>query len=158
VGIANLERILATAVEENRAPGLLGELYLDVLTNRETWLAAVIKEIGGVVETRTYQADATPFVRVPGVQQRESLAFVLQNLRAGSDFVRPEITARLGPTDQAAWVMDSQKRLLDELLAGERYLRLHDAALMEPSNASRRTLCNGGCGGFSRIQTKEKSA
>jgi hypothetical protein len=139
LGIANLERILATlvatAVEENRAPDLLGELYLDVLTNRETWLAAVIKEIGGVVETRTYQADATPFVRVPGVQQREALAFVLQNLRAGSDFVRPEITARLGPTDQAAWVMDSQKRLLAELLAGERYLRLHDAALMEPANA-----------------------
>jgi hypothetical protein len=139
LGIANLERILATlvatAVEEHRAPDLLGELYRDVLTNRETWLTAVIKEIGGVVETRTYQADATPFVRVPAAQQREALAFVLLHLRAGNDFVRPEIAARLGPTDQAAWVMDSQKRLLDELLAGERYLRLHDAALMEPANA-----------------------
>jgi hypothetical protein len=31
--------------------------------------------------------------------------------------------------------MDSQKRLLDELLAGQRYLLLHDAALVEPANA-----------------------
>lgn len=139
LGIANLLRILDSlvnaAVADGETPVLLGELYDTVLDNRTTWLAAAVMEIGGVEETRILQAGHIPFVRVPVERQRAALAFVVQNLRSGAAFVRPEIAARIGPTSQAAAVGDSNKRLLDALLNGDRYLLLHDAALVEPANA-----------------------
>ncbi len=81
------------------------------------------------------QTGPLPFVRVPVERQRQALDFVLQNLQMGHEFVRPDIAARLAPTDQAAWVLDGDKRLLAALLAGSRYLLLDDAALMEPAAA-----------------------
>ena len=81
LGILNLERLMTRLVDATTEPGgafdQLEASYGVILDERETWLASVIKLVGGVEENRTLAGGGAQFSRVPAERQREAVAFVM---------------------------------------------------------------------------------
>ena len=139
LGIANLERMLDFLVpattREHEGFDLLSRMYRGIISNRTTWLTSAAKELGGVIEQRTLATGEEPFKRVPAVRQREILVFLLENLRQGQVFLRPDIVNRIMPVNAIKPVMDSQNAILDAVLAGGVFKQMMDAAVLEPDKA-----------------------
>ena len=139
LGIANLERMLDFLVpattRDHEGFDLLGQMYRAIISNRTTWLVSAAKELGGVVERRTLAAGEEPFRRVSAERQREILAFLIENLRQAQVFLRPDIVNRVMPMNAIKPVMDSQKSILDAMLAGGVYKQMMDATYLEPEKA-----------------------
>ena len=110
-------------------------MYRGIISNRTTWLTSAAKELGGVIEQRTLAAGEEPFKRVPAVRQHEILVFLLENLRQGQVFLRPDIVNRIMPVNAIKPVMDSQNAILDAVLAGGVFKQMMDAAVLEPDKA-----------------------
>jgi len=140
LGLLNLDRDFSYLVDATTKPGgdfkLLQDTYKVLLDHRYYWLDSVVKEVGGVVETRTMARHGKQFHRVPREYQRKSVRFIMEaGLRTPERFVSPDLLNLFSPLMSVYPVLGRQNKLLDSLLDGSKYLQLRDESQLDPSEA-----------------------
>lgn len=140
LGLDNLDRVMTFILPSTTRLGgdftRLDKMYDSLLSHREFWLSAVIKEIGGVEETRTLAGRSdTQFQPVPRSRSEDALAFTLENLRTPTTLLAPDVMSNIGAFAVSRPLTAQQLGLLADLLDGSRYLILQEQALLNPENA-----------------------
>jgi Met-zincin/Domain of unknown function (DUF5117)/Domain of unknown function (DUF5118) len=141
LGLKNLKIVLKKLVAATTNKGedfsLLEDTYRNVLRHRSLWLAAVAKQVGGVVETRTLGGRGKEsFTRIPYDEQSRAVQFLLTNaFQPPRELLDPAIVNRFKYQGVAGDVMAQQKSLLRSLLSKSRFARLFDAAVLEPESS-----------------------
>lgn len=141
LGLSNLKRVTKKLVPATTAKGkdfeLLEDTYKSVLRHRTLWLSAVMKQIGGVVESRTLGGRGKQsFARVSKKEQARALKFLLEHaLQPPAELLDAAVLNRFRYQGAADDVMSQQERILSGLLSRQRFSRLFDAAVLEPETA-----------------------
>jgi hypothetical protein len=140
-GLKNLDRVLdhmlAATTEKGEDFDLLEEVYQELLDLRMGWLAAVAKQVGGVVEYRTLGGrGGETFVRVSKEKQKEAVKFLLDNaFTTPTKLLNPGLLNQFKFTGAASDIARQQRALLGGLLSANRLARLTDAELLTPDKA-----------------------
>ncbi|MFO0848158.1 MAG: zinc-dependent metalloprotease [Gemmataceae bacterium] len=141
LGLKNLDRVMGYIVDATAEKGenfdLLRETYGELLGHRARWLAAVAKQVGGVVENRTLAGRGTDqFVRVPKDKQQAAVKFLLAaGFTTPSKLIDPKVVNQISYSGVASGIMSQQQQLLRGLLTAARLNRLLDAEVQEPEKA-----------------------
>jgi hypothetical protein len=141
LGLANLDRVLdwlvpaTTRLGENHQ--LLQETYEQLFRLRQNWLGAVVKLVGGVIETRYLggRGDDT-FSRVAKQRQAQAVAFLAEHaFTTPKAWLQPAIVNRFRHYNIADMLLRQQKDLLENLLSERRFRLLSDAEMLAPDQA-----------------------
>jgi hypothetical protein len=141
LGVKNLCRVIEQLVPGTTKLGedymALKNMYEAVLDHWYRWMGAVVKIVGGVVETRTLGGRGEEFFkRVPREEQKRAVQFILdQALTFPKSFLKPEIINRISYFAVDEMVLNRQKALMGALLSGMRYRLLMDGEMMTPEKA-----------------------
>jgi hypothetical protein len=139
-GLANLERVMDWLVPATTRLGedhrLLQETYEQLFRLRQHWLGAVVKLVGGVVETRYLGGRGDDsFSRVPRERQSEAVRFLLQHAFIPPyALLQPAVLNRFRHIHVADLLLDQQKALLELLLSERRIRLLSDAEMLSPDD------------------------
>jgi hypothetical protein len=140
-GLKNLDRVLdhllAATTEKGEDFALLEEVYQELLGQRNGWLFAVSKQVGGVTENRTLGGrGGEAFVRVSKDKQKEAVKFLLENAFATpTKLLNPGLVNQFKFIGAASDIARQQRTLLASLLSSGRLARLTDAELLNPDKA-----------------------
>ena len=140
LGFKNMDRVIGYLLETTTAKGedfeLLRETYSELMGHRSRWLAAVMKQVGGVVESRTLGQRGEQFARIPKDKQQAAVKFLIENAFATpKKLIDPAIVNQFKFSGVASDVMGQQRMLLSGLLNAGRLNRLMDAEVVSPENA-----------------------
>ena len=140
LGLKNLDRVYDYLLKSTTAEGedfdTLREAYQALLDHRNRWLAAVLKQVGGVVETRTLGGRGEQFGRVTKEKQKEAVAFLLANaFVTPKKLLDPAVVNNLKFAGVAADAANVQRQILAGLMAPARLNRLIDAEVLTPDAA-----------------------
>lgn len=139
LGLANLERAMDYLVPAATSPeadyGALAEMYEAAIKTRETWIASVVKLIGGVEDTDILDPTRPRFVRVDRASQEAAVEFLVESLRTPTAFVRPDIFALTSPFTAMDPLILSQTSLLQMYLDLNLFSQLNDNAMVAPEDA-----------------------
>lgn len=139
LGLKNADRVLDLLVPATTKPGeddtLLNEAYRSILSHRANWFGAVTRLVGGVVETRS-MGRGEAFNRVSKEKQKEAVQFLLSNaFTTPAKLLQPALVNRFKYFAVAEDVMNQQRSLLTNLLAGRRFHQMMDAEVLAPDEA-----------------------
>jgi hypothetical protein len=141
LGLKNLDRaadyLLGATAEKGEDYALLKDGYGMLLSHREYWFGAVMKQVGGVVEYRTLagRGDET-FVRVPRERQKEAVKFLNDHaFTTPTKLLNPKVVNQFKYNGVANDIADQQQRWLGQLLGTGRLNRLFDAEVLDPAKA-----------------------
>lgn len=139
LGLRNLERVMETLIDSTTERGddytQLANAYNMAMSMRANLIDGAAKMVAGVIETRALAGRTeAEFAPVPIAQQREALAFVLDQIETPRAFLRPDVGYRLQPNDVIAPLSSQQQGLLAHLLAPEKYRVLADQEMSQPGN------------------------
>lgn len=135
-GMANLERVMDWLIPATTKLGedhkLLEDTYQQLFRLRNNWLGAVVKLVGGVIETRYLggRGEQT-FERVEKQRQQQAVEFLLTHA-----FTTPEallskkVLNRFRYINVADAVLQQQKSILESLLSWRRFRQLADAEML----------------------------
>ncbi|NBU75276.1 MAG: DUF5117 domain-containing protein [Planctomycetes bacterium] len=141
LGLKNVDKVMDHLIEATTTKGedfaLLEETYKEIVSARGKWLAAVAKQVGGVVENRSLGGRGNDvFVRVPEDKQRAAVKFLLDNaFTTPVKLVNPALVNMfkyIGPANEIAL---QQRSLLNSLLSPSLMGRLFDAELQAAEKA-----------------------
>lgn len=133
LGIKNTDRVLDHLLQATTTKGedysLLEETWKEIVAARGKWLAAVAKQVGGVIENRTLGGRGSEtFVRVPEDKQRAAVKFLLDNaFNTPGKLVNPAIVNLFRYSGNTSEVANQQRGLLNTLLSSSVMGRLFDA-------------------------------
>ena len=138
LSIASLERAAARLIPATTRLGedyeALEQTYVRLLSQRTAYVSSVVKMIGGVRENRIMGGrGGDTFTRTSPKEQREAIRFLLDEaLVTPKWLVDPKILNRISMVDVAAPVVNSQKRILAEMLQPVRFRVLEDVESLSP--------------------------
>ena len=140
LGFKNLDRVFGYLVKSTTTEGedfeVLREAYGAILTHKRNWMNAVLKQVGGVVETRTLGGRGEQFTRVPKEKQKEAVDFIVKyGFHADPKMLDPAIINTLKYSGVADDTISMQRSLLTGLLSGNRLNRLLDMEVLAPEKA-----------------------
>ena len=140
LGYKNLDRDMEWLLKATTAKGedfdTLREAYNAILSHRNLWMGAVVKQVGGVVESRTLGQSGEQFTRVTKDKQKEAVKFVVeQGLTVPKKLVDPAVLNNLKYTGVASDTMGFQASLIRQLLAAARLNRLLDGEVFDGDKA-----------------------
>lgn len=133
LGLKNTDRVLDHLVEATTSKGedysLLEDTWKEIASTRSKWLAAVAKQVGGVVENRTLGGrGGETFTRVPEDKQRAAVKFLIENaFSTPAKLVNPAIVNQFRYAGNTSEVANQQRGLLNTLLSPTVMGRLFDA-------------------------------
>jgi hypothetical protein len=129
-GIKNLARIVPNLVEWSKENGEsyqeLEELYGNVVSQYRRYIGHVSKNIGGIYDDpKTYDMPGNQFTVVPKSLQKEAVAFLSDQLFKTPNWMLDQsILAKIKPENGVEAIKDIQDKTLENLLAGDRLVRL----------------------------------
>jgi hypothetical protein len=138
LSIASLERAAARLIPATTRLGedyeTLEQTYVRLLGQRTAYVSSVVKLIGGVRENRVMGGRGTDtFTRTSLKEQRAAIRFLLDEaLVTPKWLVDPRVLNRISMVDVAAPVVNSQKRILGEMLQPVRFRVLEDVESLSP--------------------------
>jgi hypothetical protein len=138
LSIASLERAAARLIPATTRLGedyeALEQTYARLLGQRTAYVSSVVKLIGGVRENRFLGGrGGDTFTRTSPKEQREAIRFLLDEaLVTPKWLVDPKVLNRISMVDVAAPVVNSQKRILAEMLQPVRFRVLEDVESLSP--------------------------
>jgi hypothetical protein len=141
LGVKNLDRVFEQLVPGTTKLGedfmALKDMYEAVLDHWHRWMGAVVKIVGGVVETRTLGGrGGEAFMRVRREEQKRAVQFLLdQAFTPPKVFLKPEIINQIVYFAVDDYWFSRQKTLMETLLSGMRYRLLMDGEMMAPGKA-----------------------
>jgi hypothetical protein len=129
--------IVTATTEKGEDFELLREAYGELLGHRARWLAAVVKQVGGVVENRTLAGrDTEQFTRVTKEKQRAAVKFLNEAaFTTPTKLIDPKVVNQINYSGVASGIMSQQQQTLRGLLNAARLNRLLDAEVQEPEKA-----------------------
>lgn len=132
LGLKNINRVVPLLIPATTKFGedyeLLGEMYGQLLGQRQRELSHVAKLIGGVVET-DYHAGrgGDVFKPIPKAKQAEAMQFLLANaFQTPKDLLPATILNKIEPSGVADRVLNSQRGILAGLFTETRVKRMID--------------------------------
>jgi len=140
-GIANLQRILPKleewTYEEGKNYDDLGELYNQVFNQFNRYMGHVASNIGGVYQyNKTYEQEGPVFSHVPTARQKESLAFLHEQLFTTPYWMlNKTIINKISAAGSVEKIRRMQVRTLNNLLGFDRLARLIENETLNGSNA-----------------------
>ena len=141
MGLKNIDRVLAhmtaATTEKGEEYDLLSEAYQEVLGHRARWFAAVAKQVGGVVESRTLAGrGGVQFTRVPEDRQKKAVQFLLETaFQTPKPLLNPELVNQFKFSGIGSTIGNQQKGLLGGLMNRTRLNRLLDGEVQDPDAA-----------------------
>ena len=138
LGLRNLDlaanMLVDAATEKGRDYVRLAELYAALVTQRHQELIAVVKLIGGVIETRNQaKRGAAPFEPVPPQRQRAAVKFLVERGFARPiALLNPDILKRIGPSGAADALQGSNRELLSRLIDPSVFQRMAEGQAALP--------------------------
>ena len=140
LGFKNLDRVydylLASTTAQDEDFDTLREAYQALLTHRRLWTGAVVKQVGGVVESRTLGGRGEQFARVPKDKQKAAVAFLVANtFTTPKKVLDPAVVNNLKYAGVASDIIGLQRATLVGLLSPARLNRLVDAEVIDPDHA-----------------------
>ena len=139
-GIKNLKRIMPNVEEWTSEEAdhytMARELHGDVVAQYRRYVGHVTKWVGGIYETpKTYDQEGAVYEQVPGVRQREAMAFLRnQVFKTPTWLYPPELTDKLARDGGASGLRSIQQRTINSLLSTSRLQRVElqsDYGLMD---------------------------
>ena len=104
--------------------------------HRRLWMGSVIKQVGGVVESRTLGERGEQFSRIPKEKQKEAVEFILKHgFHAPKSALDPQVINTLKFTAVAGDVISFQTTTLRGLLSAQRLNRLLDMEVLQGDKA-----------------------
>jgi hypothetical protein len=136
LGFKNIDRLLDYIVKASVTKGegfeTLQEAYGAVNVHRRNWMSAVLKQIGGVIESRTLGDGGQQFARVPKAKQQAAVKFILtEGLSTPKKLLNPDILNNLKFSNLGSDLMNFQASLIRGMLASDRLNRLLDGEVMD---------------------------
>jgi Met-zincin/Domain of unknown function (DUF5117)/Domain of unknown function (DUF5118) len=138
LSVASLERaagrLLTATTKLGEDYDLLEGTYSRLLGQRNRYIGSVVKLIGGVRETRYLGGrGGDTFVRTSPKEQQAAIRYLLDEaLVTPKWLVDPAVLNRIAMIDVTAPVVNSQKRILGEMLSPARFRVLEDAESLAP--------------------------
>src|SRR5260221_207956 len=140
-GLTNISRIASFLVNATCKEGqdyeLLGNMYTQLLRQRDRELEHVANELGGMVMNNVWYGQGDHiYDPVSPEQQRKAIAFLNQRaFQAPEDLLAPGILRRLEATGAADRILNGQRRLLNVLIDDNRCKRMAELANTSPKDA-----------------------
>ncbi len=140
LGYKNLERVFGYLVKSTTAKGedfeTLRTAYGALNQHRRLWMGSVIKQVGGVVESRTLGDGGEQFSRIPKEKQKEAVEFILKHgFHAPKSALDPQVINTLKFAAVAGDVISFQTGTLRGLLSAQRLNRLLDMEVLQGDKA-----------------------
>ena len=140
LGLKNIDRIFGYLLKSTTEPGeefdTLREAYSAILSHKRNWMNAVLKQVGGVVETRTLGGQGEQFARVPKDKQKQAVEFIIKHgFHTDPKMMDPKIINVLKYSGVASDTITLQRSLLTGLLSASRLNRLLDMEVLDPEKA-----------------------
>ncbi len=138
LSVASLERAAKRLIPATTKLGedyeTLKNTYYQLLNQRNSYISSVVKMIGGVRETRYLGGrGGDTFVRTSPNEQRDAIRYLLDDaLSTPQWLVDPDVLNRIAMVDVTAPVVNSQKRILGEMLQPVRFRVLEDVESLTP--------------------------
>lgn len=139
-GIKNLQRILPKLVEWSAEKGEsyaeLDELYSALTGQFRRYLGHVTKNVGGIYDTpKTYDMGGNQFEVVPRSIQKEAVSFLNTQLFATPKWLMNQsVLAKINPDNGVEAIKAMQESTLNNLLAGDRMVRLFEGSSINKNN------------------------
>jgi hypothetical protein len=139
-GIKNLQRILPNLTEWSKEDGEfykeLAELYNNVVFQYRRYVNHVTKNIGGIYDDpKTYDMEGTVFSAVPKATQKEAINFLNRQVFTTPSWILDQnILNRINIETGVEAVKSIQEATLNNLLAGDRAVRLMETGATNPAN------------------------
>jgi Met-zincin/Domain of unknown function (DUF5117)/Domain of unknown function (DUF5118) len=140
LSIASLERaagrLLGATTKLGEDYDLLEGTYNRLLGQRNRYIGSVVKLIGGVRETRYLGGrGGDTFVRTTPKEQQAAIRYLLDDaLTTPKWLIDPQVLNRIVMIDVTAPVVNSQKRILGDMLQPARFRVLEDAESLAPGS------------------------
>jgi hypothetical protein len=141
LGLKNIARVAAFLVNATCKEGedyeLLGNMYTQVIRQRDRELEHVANELGGMVLNNVWYGQGDHlYDPVSAEKQREAVAFLNeQAFQTPGYLVDTNILQRLEPNGAADRILNSQRRLLSVLIDDARCKRMAEVASRSPNPA-----------------------
>ena len=141
LGLKNIDKVLGYMTAATTAKGeeydLLAEAYQNLLGTQARWYAAVAKQVGGVVESRTLAGrGGVQFNRVPEDKQKAAVKFLCDTaFQTPKKLLDPELVNQFKFSGISNSIGSTQKALLGTLMNRTRLARLLDGEVQDPDNA-----------------------
>ncbi|MBA4849826.1 zinc-dependent metalloprotease [Emticicia sp. BO119] len=139
-GIKNLQRILPNLTEWSKEDGEfykeLAELYNNVAFQFRRYIGHVTKNVGGVYDDpKTYDMEGGVFTAVPKATQKEAVAFLNRQVFATPTWLLDQnVLNKINIETGVEAVKSIQETTLNNLLAGDRAVRLMETGATNPAN------------------------
>ncbi|WP_337044790.1 zinc-dependent metalloprotease [Emticicia sp. 17c] len=139
-GIKNLQRIVpnltAWSKEDGESYKELAELYANVVGQFRRYIGHVTKNVGGIYDTpKTYDMDGNVFEVVPRATQKDAVAFLNRQVFATPTWLLDQnILNKINIETGVEAVKSIQEATLNNLLAGDRAVRLMETGSTNPAN------------------------
>ncbi len=139
-GIKNLQKILPNLTEWSKEDGEfykeLAELYNNVVFQYRRYVNHVTKNIGGVYDDpKTYDMEGGVFTAVPKATQKEAINFLNRQVFATPTWILDQnVLSRINIETGVEAVKSIQEATLNNLLAGDRAVRLMETGATNPAN------------------------
>lgn len=139
-GIKNLQRILPNLTEWSKEDGEfyeeLAELYNNVVFQYRRYVNHVTKNIGGVYDDpKTYDMEGAVFSAVPKATQKEAINFLNRQVFATPTWILDQsVISKINIETGVEAVKSIQEATLNNLLAGDRAVRLMETGATNPAN------------------------
>lgn len=139
-GIKNLQRILPNLPEWSKENGEsykeLAELYANITGQYRRYIGHVTKNVGGIYDTpKTYDMEGSVFEVVPRATQKEAVNFLnRQVFETPTWMLDKNILSKINPESGVEAVKAIQEATLNNLLAGDRAVRLMETGSASAAN------------------------
>ncbi|RFS13735.1 zinc-dependent metalloprotease [Emticicia sp. C21] len=161
-GIKNLQKILPNLTEWSKEDGEfykeLAELYNNVVFQYRRYVNHVTKNIGGVYDDpKTYDMDGGVFSAVPKATQKEAINFLNRQVFATPTWILDQnVLNKINIESGVEAVKSIQEATLNNLLAGDRAVRLMETGATNPANYNLDDLMTDLRGGiWAELKTKK---
>lgn len=139
-GIKNLQRILPNLPEWSKENGEsykeLAELYANVTGQYRRYIGHVTKNVGGIYDTpKTYDMEGSVYEVVPKAMQKDAVAFLnRQVFETPTWLLDKNILSKINPESGVEAIKAIQESALNNLLAGDRAVRLMETGSASAAN------------------------
>lgn len=139
-GIKNLQRILPNLTEWSKEDGEfykeLAELYGNVAGQFRRYIGHVTKNVGGIYDDpKTYDMEGGVFTVVPKATQKEAMAFLNRQVFTTPTWLLDQnVLNKINIETGVEAVKSIQEATLNNLLAGDRAVRLMETSATNPAN------------------------
>jgi len=139
-GIKNLQRILPSLPEWSRENGEsykeMAELYANVTGQYRRYINHVTKNVGGIYDTpKTYDMEGSVYEVVPKATQKEAVTFLnRQVFETPIWLMNQNVLSRINPEQGVEAIKAIQEATINNLLAGDRAVRLMETGSANAAN------------------------